>query len=232
MLEALVSSRVRRTLFEYLLTHPHDRFYLRGLAKELGLSISPLRRELKRQEQSGMLRTCQEANALFYTLNTDSPAFLQIKQASGQPAAEPGTQPIGATAPSPTPTAVAEPISPPRTNEQTRELTSPAVGGTLPGGGGRPTGQPTQSFWTSPLRTPVMIGVTAVGMALLLIVVGLFYLTMTNQQLVSTIAGRGSAPSRPSDMRSSPSGLMRGERWQLLPGGFGGFSTGASQEVY
>ena len=57
MLETFISSRIRRALFEYILCHAGERFYLRGVAKELSLSISPLRRELKRLEQAGMLRT-------------------------------------------------------------------------------------------------------------------------------------------------------------------------------
>jgi len=81
VLETLVSSRIRRTLFEHLLTHPTDRFYLRGLAKELGLSVSPLRRELKRLEQAGMLKAVQEGNMLFYIVDSGSPAFLQLMQA-------------------------------------------------------------------------------------------------------------------------------------------------------
>ena len=85
MLEHLVSSKVRRTLFEYLLTHPQDRFYLRGLAKDLGLSVSPLRRELKRLELTGMLKAEQEGNMLFYTVEASSSAFLQLKGA-GSPA--------------------------------------------------------------------------------------------------------------------------------------------------
>ena len=78
MLEALISSRIRRTLFEYLLAHPTDRFYLRGLAKDLSLSVSPLRRELKRLEHSGMLKAVQEGNMLFYTVDTNSPTFLEL----------------------------------------------------------------------------------------------------------------------------------------------------------
>ncbi len=81
MLEALVSSRVRRALLEYLLIVPADRFYLRGLAKQLGLSISPLRRELKRLERVGILTATREANVIFYTVNHRSPAFLQLQQA-------------------------------------------------------------------------------------------------------------------------------------------------------
>jgi len=78
MLEPLVSSRIRRTLLEYLLAHPTDRFYLRGLSKELGLSVSPLRRELKRLERSGMIAAAPEGNLLFYSVKTASPSFLQL----------------------------------------------------------------------------------------------------------------------------------------------------------
>ncbi|MBI4340857.1 MAG: winged helix-turn-helix transcriptional regulator [Candidatus Omnitrophica bacterium] len=78
MLESLISSRIRRTLLEYLLAHPGERCYLRGLSKVLGLSVSPLRRELKRLERSGMLTAVPEGNMLFYTVNTSSPAYLQL----------------------------------------------------------------------------------------------------------------------------------------------------------
>lgn len=84
MLETLISSRIRRALFEHILTHPAERFYLRGLAKSLQLSVSPLRRELKRLERWGMLQAAQEGNMLFYAVNTTSPEFLQLQQASQQ----------------------------------------------------------------------------------------------------------------------------------------------------
>ena len=83
MLEQLVSSRIRRTLVEYLLVHPSERFYLRGLAKQLGLSISPLRRELLRLEQAGMLTATDEGSLRFYLVNQTSPLFIQLQQVSG-----------------------------------------------------------------------------------------------------------------------------------------------------
>ena len=84
MLESFVSSRIRRTLLEYLLSHPNERFYLRGLSKDLGLSVSPLRRELKRLEHSGMLKAVPEGNMLFYAVNTTAPAFLQLQSLGTQ----------------------------------------------------------------------------------------------------------------------------------------------------
>ncbi len=79
MLEMLVSSRIRRALLEHIVVHPRDRFYLRGLARELDLSVSPLRRVLKQFERSGLLRSIREANVCFYAVNPASPAFLQLQ---------------------------------------------------------------------------------------------------------------------------------------------------------
>lgn len=84
MLETLVSSRIRRSLLGHLLAYPSGRFYLSGLARELGLTISPLRRELKRFECVGLLKSSKEANTLFYTVDQASPAFRQLSQAWGQ----------------------------------------------------------------------------------------------------------------------------------------------------
>ncbi len=89
MLESLVSSRVRRTLLEYLVAHPHERFYLRGLAKELGLSTSPLQRELKRLERVGLLTVSPEANLRFYCVNQASPLFAELRAAAGGEALRP-----------------------------------------------------------------------------------------------------------------------------------------------
>jgi hypothetical protein len=207
MLETLVSSRIRRALLEHILTRPSDRFYLRGLAKELNLSISPLRRELKRLEHSGVLSAVQEGNMLFYTVNTDSPTFLQLRQAAEAPS----------------------PIAP-RQEGAGQLVSSPAAQAVRAAG----------LFWSSPLSQPALIGAAGVGMALLLIIGGLFYLSMTHERLV-TQAARALASRKPEmtvvvppAQASSSSNVMRGSRWQIVPGGFGGFSagSGSSQESY
>ena len=197
MLESLVSSKVRRALLEYILTHPSDRFYLRGLAKQLGLTVSPLRRELKRLERSGMLTAAPEANLLFYTVNPASPAFLELKG-------------IGVV---------------------TVEAHAPKA----------PVRQ-------APLRGPVLVGVTAAGVALTLLVASLSYLSMMNQRMMSQVSRSLAVrkaevtvimPPAPAVMMDGPgqpaaSGTMRGSRWQIIPGGFGGFSSSpsATQESY
>jgi len=110
-LETLVSSRIRRTLLEHLLAHPKDRFYLRGLAKELSLSVSPLRRELKRLERAGALKAAPEGNMLFYEVNASAPILQQVRQAMA-PAA-PAVAPVAQAVP-PLPVAGAAPVRAPQ----------------------------------------------------------------------------------------------------------------------
>jgi len=221
MLEALVSSRIRRALLEHVLLHSTDRFYLRGLAKELGVSISPLRRELKRLEHAGMLSACQEGNMLFYAVQTASPVFLQLRQAglgigttsSGSGFGVQGSG-LEVVAQSPEP--------------RTRSLQGIPIG-VISADSMRP------SWWRGSLRGPVLIGAAAAGMAVMVVVAGLAYFTLTNQQAASQVLRTLTA--RKADvtvvMPPSPaSGAMRGRRWQIVPGGFGGFSSGTEPESY
>lgn len=174
MLEALVPSRIRRTLLEYLLTRPTERFYLRGLAKELGLSVSPLRRELKRLERSGMLQAVHEGNMLFYTVEASSPAFHQLQQLGAEPAA---ALPVGVAA---------------------FEGATPA---------------------RSPWRAVGLAAAAAAGLAVMVFAVDRTLTSMTDRHL-TTVAM--------DVIRTQPptaSGTMRGQRWQVTPGGFGGFGT-------
>ena len=87
MLEGLVSSKIRRALLTHLLAHPDERVYLRGLAKTLHLSLSPLRRELKRLEHAGLLRAVQEGNILFYFVDHACPAYQQLQSLGAPPRA-------------------------------------------------------------------------------------------------------------------------------------------------
>lgn len=80
-LGSLISSRIRRALLEHLLAHPAERFYLRGLAKTLNLSVSPTRRELLHLEEAGLLKAYDEANVRFYVVDRTSPLFLQLTAA-------------------------------------------------------------------------------------------------------------------------------------------------------
>lgn len=213
MLEALVSSRIRRALFEHILSNPTERFYLRGLAKALNLSISPLRRELKRLERSGMLRAEEEGNMLFYTVDRSSPAFLELARV---------TLTVQTNAP-----ATAGMTKAP-SGVSVAELPAPDP---VPAG----AGVAKASLWQSPLSTPMLVGAAGVGMALVLVVTGLAYLNLTNQRMLSQASRVLSTKQADVTVvvpQPSSSGVMRGARWQVVPGGFGGFSSAKEQESY
>ena len=257
MFETFISSRIRRTLFEHLLSHQTDRFYLRGLAKDLGLSISPLRRELKRLENSGMLQTDQEGNMLFYTVNADSDLFLQLQHASATASSEvgrtvPQPQPVPTpTVPQPQPAprpTVPQPASRPTEAPSASPVECPAptpqpiqIGVVSAAGQPRPV---LRQLLHGPMSHPVLAAAAGVGLVLMLVVVSLAYMTMTEQRLASGPA-RQIEVERPHvtvvvppiasvamPSASSSSGVMRGNRWQVVPGGFGGFSAGAADESY
>ena len=90
---------------------------------------------------------------------------------------------------------------------------------------------------------PVLAAATGLGLVLMLVVVSLAYMTITEQRLASN-AARSIRVERPqltvvipptasvAMPSSSASGVMRGNRWQVVPGGFGGFSAGAADESY
>ena len=191
----------------------------------VGLSITPLRRELKRLERSGMLRAFPEANILFYTVDAHSAPFLQLKQAGaavsqpaapvlvGSAAAVAGSEALDA---SPSAGARSEPVAGPR---MSRAIPLGVI-----------TAPPQPSAWRAPLSAPLMVGVTMVGLVLALVAAGLFYVSMTNQQLASQ-ASRMLA-TRKAEVTvvvppATSSGAMHGRRWRVVPGGFGGFSSGS-----
>lgn len=215
MLETLVSSRIRRALLEYILTHQAHRFYLRGLAKELGLSLSPLRRELKRLEHLGMLRAYQEANIRFYVVDSASAQFAQLK-ATASAGIETATAPVSEPL-------VASTVITPSQIERIQRVSLP----------------PIQRGWqalTRPLSWPVVVGMVSMGLMGVLVVGGLTYLAVTNQRLLALTRTAVSTPrSQVTVVESAaarPTGEMRSSRWRLTPGAMGGFSSGAAEESY
>ncbi len=199
MFETFVSSRIRRALLEHILSHPNERFYLRGLAKELTLAISPLRRELLRMEQLGVLKAYDEANVRFYVVDQTNPHFTQLKQAAASLTLQPaGThtqiEPVQ-VAQEPVPV-VASTVLSHRNVERIRKALAPRF------------------------SLPILVSALSVG----LLIVGVFgisrYWAVTPKVQV-TEREAGPPPA---------SGEMRGNRWRVVPGGMGGFSSGAARE--
>lgn len=184
MFETLVSSKIRRSLLEHILSHPDQRFYLRGIAKELTLPVSPVRRELKRLEQLGVLKVQQEANILFYLVDQTSPQFAQLKSAAGGSAfGGQAAQSVEAQGGPETPLVAATLITHPKI-ERIRRALRPAVP------------------W------PLVLGVTTFGV-LAVAVVGLaVYLAMTTPRTQVTVVE--ARPQASGEMRSGRWRLLPG----------------------
>lgn len=204
MFETLVSSKIRRSLLEHILSHPDQRFYLRGIAKELTLPVSPVRRELKRLEQLGVLKVQQEANILFYLVDQTSPQFAQLKSAAGG-----SVEPEGG--PESTPLVAATVITHPKI-ERIRRALRPAVPWPLVLG----------------VTTVGVLAVAVVGLAVYLAMTNQRLLSLSGEALSAPRTQVTVVEASPQ-----ASGEMRSGRWRLLPGAVGGFSTGgATEETY
>jgi len=212
MFETLVSSKIRRALLEHLLTHSHERFYLRGLAKELGLAVSPVRRELKRLEQLGVLKAYDEANIRFYVVDQQSPLFAQLKQAALPAALQTSLGPDPQLdAGQPANVLVSSTVISHPKIERIRKALRPR------------------------LSWPTLLGALSLSVVAVLALGGLIYLAVTNQRLLALTNRAVSAPRAQVTVvepEPSASGQMRSSRWRLLPGALGGFSQGASEESY
>ena len=69
MIEKIITSKTRVKLLKLFLTNIDDRYYLRELERKLDESLSPLRRQLLKLEQMGILASEEEANLKYYRLN-------------------------------------------------------------------------------------------------------------------------------------------------------------------
>jgi hypothetical protein len=91
---------------------------------------------------------------------------------------------------------------------------------------GAPPAAPITTASTTTLPASLFVSAVLVGLALMIVVAGLAYFTVLDRR-----AGH-LAPRALSAKQGVPaaSGVMRGSRLQILPGGFGGFSTSGNSE--
>lgn len=79
MLSYLITSKTRRAILTFFVTHPDERFYHFDLSKRLGLPSSAVHAELKKLAGIGFLNSQREANIRFYWLNKDFALYPEIK---------------------------------------------------------------------------------------------------------------------------------------------------------
>ncbi|PLX28145.1 hypothetical protein C0583_02860 [Candidatus Parcubacteria bacterium] len=64
LLNKLFGSTARVKILKLFLAHPNERFYIRQLARDTGLQLNSVRRELDNLEDFGLLKTSQESDGV------------------------------------------------------------------------------------------------------------------------------------------------------------------------
>ena len=80
MIEKIVTSKTRVKLLELYLTHIDDRYYLRELERLLNESLSPLRRQLLKLQNMGILTVEHEASLKYYRLNKNFVGIEELRK--------------------------------------------------------------------------------------------------------------------------------------------------------
>jgi len=80
MIEKLVTSKTRIKLLNLFLSNMDHRYYLRELERMLDESLSPLRRQLVKLVDMGILIVEEEANLKYYRLNKNFEGLEELKR--------------------------------------------------------------------------------------------------------------------------------------------------------
>ncbi len=80
MLEKLFSSSTRADLLALLLNSPDEKFYLREIAGIIHKNPAGVKRELDRLEKLGILKSERIANLKYFSANTESPLYHELKR--------------------------------------------------------------------------------------------------------------------------------------------------------
>jgi DNA-binding transcriptional ArsR family regulator len=70
--------RTRQQILAATLMQPEHRWYLRELARHLGVRASSLQRELKMLSNAGILKRSQDGNRVYFQADTASPVFAEL----------------------------------------------------------------------------------------------------------------------------------------------------------
>ena len=75
----ITNSKTRKAIFELYFAHPEKKYYLRELERILNLPVQNIRREFLALEKNGIFTREKQGNQVYYSLNTESPIFSEIK---------------------------------------------------------------------------------------------------------------------------------------------------------
>jgi uncharacterized protein len=75
----IANSKIRKAIFELYFAHPEKKYYLRELERILNLPVQNIRREFLALEKNGIFTREKQGNQVYYSLNTESPIFSEMK---------------------------------------------------------------------------------------------------------------------------------------------------------
>lgn len=79
-LHDLIVSRVRVKMLELFFNHPEEMYYVRQITREVKEEINAVRRELDRLLGTGLLKSEQRGNRLYYSLNPRYLYYQELQQ--------------------------------------------------------------------------------------------------------------------------------------------------------
>lgn len=79
-LQDLMISRVRVKMLELFFTNQKELYYVRDISRQIKEEINAVRRELERLTMTGLLKSEQRGNRLYYFLNTKYIFFQEIER--------------------------------------------------------------------------------------------------------------------------------------------------------
>jgi len=79
MLEKLFTSGIRASIISLLFNSPGEKFYVREIARLADKNPSGVKRELDKLEEMGLIKSEREGNLKYFSVNTRSKLFPELK---------------------------------------------------------------------------------------------------------------------------------------------------------
>lgn len=79
MIEELITSKTRSKILTLFFTNPKESFYVREISRKVKENVNSVRRELEKLEKVGVLKSRNEANLKYYSLNENMPIYEELR---------------------------------------------------------------------------------------------------------------------------------------------------------
>ena len=79
-LSAALFGKTRRAVLLLLYSHADEAFYLRQIARDAGVGLGAVQRELKRLSDAEVIRRTVRGKQIYYQANKESPIFTELKR--------------------------------------------------------------------------------------------------------------------------------------------------------